>query len=210
MAALTAPVPASDGAAALAAVTALGLPGEGGDDPWQSLTGFRTWGPAQQVALLERDGERVEAKVTLLGPRDFTAQIGEAQTALGFGEAGRVTIDGRGTRADVLAHPGGVTVFLDSADHRFGFPDPTVASSEAAGGDTVIAPMPGAVKSVRAAAGDTVSTGDALVVLEAMKMEHTLTAPRDGTIAEVTVATGDQVEDGAVLIRLEDEGGNTA
>jgi 3-methylcrotonyl-CoA carboxylase alpha subunit len=103
-----------------------------------------------------------------------------------------------------------VTVVLDGSDHRFGFPDPAVAANEAAGGDTVLAPMPGAVKTVRANGGQSVAKGDPLVVLEAMKMEHTLTAPRDGTIAEVTVAEGDQVEDGALLVRLESEGGDAA
>ncbi len=209
--ALTKAAPESEGAAALAALAALGLPRAGGDDPWQSLSGFRAWGPAQQVALIERDGERVEAKVTIHGPRDFTVRIGEAKTALGFsGETGRVAINGRGTRAEMLPYPGGVTVFLDGSDHRFGFPDPAVAATEAAGGDTVLAPMPGAVKTVRAKGGQSVAKGDPLVVLEAMKMEHTLTAPRDGTIVEVTVTEGDQVEDGAVLVRLESEGGDAA
>ena len=46
------------------------------------------------------------------------------------------------------------------------------------------------------------SRGQALIVMEAMKMEHTLTAPRDGTIAEVTAKAGDQVEEAAVLLEL--------
>jgi 3-methylcrotonyl-CoA carboxylase alpha subunit len=180
------------------------LPNKGGDDPWQALTGWRAWGPAQQSALIEREGERLEAKVTIRDVNSFSVRIGEDTTRLQYrGEI--IEIDGIGMRADVMPHPGGVTIFVDEADHRFGFPDPVVPANEAAGGDTVIAPMPGAVKRVTAATGAAVSKGDALVILEAMKMEHTLTAPRDGVIADVSVTEGDQVEDGAVLVMLEAE-----
>jgi 3-methylcrotonyl-CoA carboxylase alpha subunit len=48
-----------------------------------------------------------------------------------------------------------------------------------------------------------VKRGDALVVLEAMKMEHTLTAPRDGKVAEVSATAGAQTTDGAILVRME-------
>ena len=44
--------------------------------------------------------------------------------------------------------------------------------------------------------------GEALVVLEAMKMEHTLTAPRDGNVSEVNATAGTQTTDGA-SVRLE-------
>ena len=63
--------------------------------------------------------------------------------------------------------------------------------------------MPGKVLEVKIAAGQDVKRGDALVVLEAMKMEHTLTAPRDGKIYEVSATAGMQTTDGAILVRLE-------
>jgi len=204
--ALTRAVPPSAPAAALAALAALGLPREGGSDPWQALTGWRAWGPAQQTALIERDGERLEAKITIQDSLAYTVRIGGDTTRLRFHDtdgAGMTEIDGRGMRADIMSHPSGVTVFLDGADYRFGLPDPVAPSTEGAGGDVVLAPMPGAVKSVTAQVGQSVSKGDALTILEAMKMEHTLIAPRDGVIADVAVTEGDQVEDGAVLITLE-------
>ena len=61
--------------------------------------------------------------------------------------------------------------------------------------------MPGLVKLVRAAAGDSVVKGQALLVLEAMKMEHTIAAPHDGTIAEIATE-GAQITDGTVLVRF--------
>ena len=69
----------------------------------------------------------------------------------------------------------------------------------------VLAPMPGLVKAMAAKAGAEVTQGDALCVMEAMKMEHTLKAPRDGVIAAVSAAAGDQVEEGAILIKLAPE-----
>jgi 3-methylcrotonyl-CoA carboxylase alpha subunit len=95
---------------------------------------------------------------------------------------------------------------MDGRTHSWEMPDHLREEAEAdAGGDVLAAPMPGLVKLVVAGAGDAVKKGAALVVLEAMKMEHTLTAPRDGTVAEVLAQPGDQVVDGAVLLRLAPE-----
>jgi propionyl-CoA carboxylase alpha chain len=68
---------------------------------------------------------------------------------------------------------------------------------------SLVAPMPGNVIRLAAAVGDTVTTGQPLIWLEAMKMEHTITAPNDGVLAELNVNTGQQVEVGAVLARVE-------
>ena len=52
-------------------------------------------------------------------------------------------------------------------------------------------------------AGDAVKKGQALAVMEAMKMEHTIAAPADGTVSEVLYAPGDQVAEGAELLKLQ-------
>jgi len=64
--------------------------------------------------------------------------------------------------------------------------------------------MPGKVIRVLAQAGARVAKGDALVILEAMKMEHTIAAPRDGVIAQVFFAAGELVAEGAELLKLEE------
>jgi len=69
-------------------------------------------------------------------------------------------------------------------------------------GGRLTAPMPGKVVSFAVKAGDKVGKGQALAVMEAMKMEHTITAPHDGTVAELLYEPGDQVAEGAELIRL--------
>jgi 3-methylcrotonyl-CoA carboxylase alpha subunit len=72
--------------------------------------------------------------------------------------------------------------------------------SEPSGGLT--APMPGKVIAVHVAEGDKVKRGQALLVMEAMKMEHTIAAPGEGTVKELLYGVGDQVAEGAALITL--------
>lgn len=69
-------------------------------------------------------------------------------------------------------------------------------------GGRLTAPMPGKVVSFAVKAGDRVKRGQALAVLDAMKMEHTIAAPADGVVAELLYAPGDQVGEGAALITL--------
>ncbi|HJL89809.1 MAG TPA: biotin/lipoyl-containing protein, partial [Acidimicrobiales bacterium] len=74
-------------------------------------------------------------------------------------------------------------------------------AEEPTGGLT--APMPGVVLELRVAVGDAVTTGQTLVVLEAMKMEHHMKAPFDGHVAEMLISDGQQVESGAVLLVID-------
>jgi 3-methylcrotonyl-CoA carboxylase alpha subunit len=73
---------------------------------------------------------------------------------------------------------------------------------EARGG-SLTAPMPGRIIQVMSHPGDAVKKGQALLILEAMKMEHTITAPADGVIKEIHFAAGEQVLEGAELISIE-------
>lgn len=64
------------------------------------------------------------------------------------------------------------------------------------------APMPGLILEVRVKPGDSVEAGDALLILEAMKMENILKAPAGGTIKAVHVKQKDSVEKGQLLIEM--------
>ncbi|WP_306461211.1 acetyl-CoA carboxylase biotin carboxylase subunit [Shimia sediminis] len=68
----------------------------------------------------------------------------------------------------------------------------------------IAAPMHGRVLSVPVSAGASVEAGTALVVLEAMKMQHTLKASTDGVLRAVHICEGDQVETGQVLVELDE------
>jgi propionyl-CoA carboxylase alpha chain len=77
-----------------------------------------------------------------------------------------------------------------------------VSPDEAGRAGSLVAPMPGAVLRVLVAVGDEVAAGQALVTIEAMKMEHQIVAPAAGTVEEVLVTTGQQVDTGQALVRL--------
>ncbi len=71
------------------------------------------------------------------------------------------------------------------------------------GETTVTAPMPGILISLAVAEGETVSTGDPLLVLEAMKMQNTIPSPVDGTIKSLPVAPGTQVTRDQALVVIQ-------
>jgi 3-methylcrotonyl-CoA carboxylase alpha subunit len=118
----------------------------------------------------------------------------------------RLTLASDDRRMEVLvvADIRHVVVIAGGRTYRFERPDRhLLEDDETAGGDRIAAPLPGLIKVVLAKAGQTVAKGDALIVLEAMKMQHTLVAPRDGTLAEVLASAGDQVVEGTMLIAFE-------
>ena len=81
-------------------------------------------------------------------------------------------------------------------------PAAPAAAAVTAAGETVEAPMPGAILRVEVTQGQAVKAGDLLVVLEAMKMENEILSPRDGTVAQIVVQKGSTVETGSPLIVL--------
>jgi biotin carboxyl carrier protein len=64
------------------------------------------------------------------------------------------------------------------------------------------APMPGLVIEVKVAEGDVVKKGDAIIVLEAMKMENNIKSPTDGVVKKINVKKGQAVEKNQVLINF--------
>ena len=77
-------------------------------------------------------------------------------------------------------------------------PDP----AKGGGAGALNAPMPGVILEVSVATGDAVERGQAIAVLEAMKMKNSIKSPRAGTIAEVCVAVGQAVGHGDPIVRF--------
>ncbi len=69
--------------------------------------------------------------------------------------------------------------------------------------DVVRAPMPGRIIRVNVSTGDAIQRGQALLVLESMKMENTIAAPRDGTVSQIHVSADDSVQHGQSLVELD-------
>jgi 3-methylcrotonyl-CoA carboxylase alpha subunit len=104
----------------------------------------------------------------------------------------------RSDAAHVLLH--------DASGQRYSFARAVAfawEAKDAAGGNQVIAPMPGRIVLVKAKPGDVVEQGQELLVMEAMKMELALKAPRAGTIESIHATQGEFVEADAVLVRFE-------
>lgn len=68
--------------------------------------------------------------------------------------------------------------------------------------DSIKAPMPGLIVGIKVQVGDAVKKGDAVLILEAMKMENLIKAPGEGTIRSIRVQKGDRVEKNQVLIEF--------
>jgi len=68
---------------------------------------------------------------------------------------------------------------------------------------SIASPMAGVILSIDVEEGESVSSGQLLVVLEAMKMENQIIAPSDATVKSINVSVGESVQDGQVLVELE-------
>ena len=209
--ALTATQQPDDAALAIAAVVeAGGFAETAGNDPWHSLGAWQLWGEASRPVTLHFAGSHKNCRVTAKGRMFFSVAFEDRSILVRLFEdddvARRVEIDGRQSHVDIFATSAGLTLFLDGHTHHFHRLDPLDGAEEAASGDDrVIAPMPGLVKIVRVREGDAVAKGQALIIMEAMKMELTLSAARDGIVESLHVGEGDQTSESAVLLSLRPE-----
>jgi 3-methylcrotonyl-CoA carboxylase alpha subunit len=110
-----------------------------------------------------------------------------------------------GARAVVHVAAAGSARYVHARGHNLALERLTARSQRrgpgSAAGD-LTAQMPGQVVAVLVSPGDAVQSGQALIVLEAMKMEIRIGAPRSGTVGRVLVETGDLVERGQALVEL--------
>ncbi|HZC79943.1 MAG TPA: biotin/lipoyl-containing protein, partial [Ktedonobacterales bacterium] len=157
-------------------------------------------------------GERtIEVRLTPRGREAYSAVIvhaaGEEAMEVVVRErraaALAVELDGRRVRAEVVESGGAWWVKLGGATHTLVWRSPLPEPQARSGGQrSLAAPMPGQVIAVLVEEGQAVRSGDPLLVLAAMKMEHTLRAPRDGVVAALRFPRGAQVPAGAVLLEL--------
>ncbi|WDZ79521.1 acetyl/propionyl/methylcrotonyl-CoA carboxylase subunit alpha (plasmid) [Ensifer adhaerens] len=208
---LTATMAPSDAALALAAIISTGalLP-DGTADPWSSLGHWQIWGDASRNVTIEHTGGRAIVTLAARGRDQFAVHTGSAALPVvildRFTDGARAEISGAQHDFRFLREGEQITLFLNGDTHVLRLPDALGAghSSEVAD-DEVSAPMPGIVKLIRVRPGDAVEKGQALAVMEAMKMELTLSASRAGVVESVLVGEGEQVSAGAVLVMLQPE-----
>jgi len=165
---------------------------------------FRLNLPAEtHLALFEPDGTEHRLCLSAEAGGYAVALAGHPQVRAARREEGPViaTTDGILRPACVPAD-GGLEVRMGGDSWRLALASPRWEGQAAAGpaDGAVTAPMPGRVMSLAVREGDCVRTGDLLLVLEAMKMEHRLTAPFEGRVEEVRVTAGVPVAEGALLL----------
>jgi acetyl-CoA/propionyl-CoA carboxylase biotin carboxyl carrier protein len=114
-----------------------------------------------------------------------------------------VEVDGKRFRVKVWMPDVAISASASASAPRRRRPTPTSAGGGAAGDGTIAAPMQGTIVKVLVSEGDTVEAGQAVLVLEAMKMENHINAERGGTVREIRVAAGDTVGTGDVLVVVE-------
>ena len=69
-------------------------------------------------------------------------------------------------------------------------------------GKQLLCPMPGLVKAINVAVGQEVKAGEALAIVEAMKMENVLRAERDATISRILAKEGESLAVDAVILEF--------
>ena len=112
------------------------------------------------------------------------------------------TLDGRQRRVDVVEDHEYLVIFDSGNTYRLKQVSDAGHSADEEASGNLISPMPGTVIEVMASEGQQVKKGDALLVLEAMKIEHTIIAPRDGTVQTMHYQAGDMVDEGVELLVL--------
>ena len=178
------------------------------DDPYSPWNRIGNWWLNQTNPMTfayQHDGVQHAVRMVAIdagyevtvGKRRIAARVEEKDLDL------LVSLDGRRTRAGVISDGDQRVVFCDGAATRLTLVDPwRPPVSDDAGVGHLVAPMSGTIIAVNVKAGDRVAKGAALLILEAMKMEHAISAPGDGVVEQVFFRAGDQVKEGAELVSL--------
>jgi 3-methylcrotonyl-CoA carboxylase alpha subunit len=176
-------------------------------DPWSRRDGWRLFGGARRQFDLELQGKHQVATLERAHGGAMTLVLGDLRWAFAAHAGGQdrhdVQLGERRVNLSVYAQGERVTVFAPEGSATVGRFDVLAHAGEgAAEGGRLTAPMPGKLIAFLAQPGQAIKQGQALAVMEAMKMEHTITSPRDGKVEALLYAPGDQVGEGAELLRL--------
>jgi biotin carboxyl carrier protein len=135
---------------------------------------------------LEIDGRRIAARLEPLGDGEW-----------------RLSADGRSRVVWIAQRGNRAFVQLDGRVEIVNALEELIREAQRAGGDALLAPMPGTVIRVATEVGRTVAEGEALIVIESMKLQTSIFAPHEGRVAEIPFGEGQSFDKGAVLVRLE-------
>lgn len=166
---------------------------------------------AQKLALRVDDGTTAEAEVHET-PEGLQVRLNDRWHTVDFAPSGRsgiysLLVDGRSFEVYARPRPGGWEILIGnrvfSVDTGPTRPGARRAALEPEGAWTLRSPLAGVVAETLVGPGDEVRAGQALLIVESMKMNNELVAARAGKVTAVHVQAGQRVERGTPLVRIE-------
>ena len=171
--------------------------------PWATHRNFRLNGPhVARLTLVEGD-KPIELELEQHGKillASFDGAVSRV-TAISLAHPLQFTCDDSPFAIEVYRHGHRLTLVSHSRVMEFALPLQEAGLIDDEG--NVQAPLSGRITAIPVSAGQQVSKGEALVIIEAMKMEHTIRAPADGAVHEIHYAEGDLVDEGCELLEFE-------
>ncbi|WP_448809603.1 acetyl/propionyl/methylcrotonyl-CoA carboxylase subunit alpha [Agromyces bauzanensis] len=178
----------------------------GGPSAWNAATGWRPGGSRPLEVLLAPRDHPHDLRTVAVDPDDPAADPGapDASAAPDASDASDAPIVRVGDDGAVWVHTDGEAAAFVRIDRRTHAERRRAAAERGglAAEPELRSPMPGTVTAVFADDGDVVEAGDAVVAIEAMKMEHRVVAALDGTV-RLAVAVGDLVARDQTVARID-------
>jgi 3-methylcrotonyl-CoA carboxylase alpha subunit len=206
----TTPAPEVLALAALAAHAGsnAGTPSQAASSPWAEADGFIPNLPAVVAYRLVWQGGHYAVELEFARGRPIAIRSeGHAPAALAdvVVDTAQVTarLGEQRFQGRYLLSATQLYLWVGEEQYEFALDDPRTrefTASAASGGLTT--PLPGVVVAVSVTVGQKVAAGDALMVIEAMKMEHTISAPYAGTVERIHYGKGQRVPEGSELLSL--------
>lgn len=172
----------------------------------QVLGAWQLWGSVSRHLQLRVEENLYEfALQSQRGPDGDPGWRVSSSAIPGFPPSGIFVAGSHSARGQGQVLLDGHRVHVQRGPHSVTFEQPCVGQSEKMAGaaNSVSSPMPGRIVAIHCKPGDAVKAGQAVVSVEAMKMEQELCAERDGVIASINVVVGEQVAADQDLIQLE-------
>lgn len=180
-------------------------------DPWNARDGWRLSGHYRRLLSWDDQGQ-IREVILQRNAAGWSLSAGDTPVTLQWRAHPsanpelaydlRLSLDGRDVSGNVVLHGERAHIFRQGTTVVLERRDKYVSDDQEGHGGGLTAPMPGKIIAIAVQAGDSVQKGQALLVMEAMKMEHTITAPAAGVVSKIFYAQGDQVTDGVALIAL--------
>ena len=178
--------------------------------PWHATNGWRSGSANIHEYPLLINGSEVNVVAKETSPGRFSLSTSGADTEMNVQLSGSLEgndlhadVDGHRIHASVVAHDGIYSLFTQDAALQFSIVEPDCGDQDDDAEAGFNAPMTGTIVALPVEAGATVKKDQAIVIMEAMKMEHTIRAPADGTVVEFYCQPGDLVDGGAELVNFE-------